>query len=204
MSKIPIWSLPFFFGFVIFQTCVGGSAFAQIPTHVWVGTGPELRIAYDDRYSPKAQIGMQGQAGVITALSPTLSLSAGMEIAYTYPTNIDGGFLYRGFSALTPFIYVDVHEGSIIHASSGIRRFLFSGGIEASVAQYALTDNYYFFLSAAMTSSILFVPGTSQRWMLRLSLPVKYHFNKALAFFMSFGLSCSLMFDISLNFVDIH
>lgn len=173
-----------------------------MPTHMWVGAGTGLLVSYDDRYSAKTQWGVQAQTGIISGLSSNLSVSAAVEFAHAYPSNLDGGFLYRGFSSLSPSIHLHAHIGQSLSNKPEHRRMIMAGGIEGSFAQYTLTNDYFFFLSAAMTASILLATSETERWVLMLSLPAKIHFRNGFSFSASFGLSLSFLFNISMNYIE--
>ena len=173
-----------------------------MPIHMWVGAGSELLVSYDDRFSAKTQWGVQAQTGIISGLNSTLSVSAAVEFAHMYPSNLDGGFLYRGFSSISPSFHLLAHLGQALFKKSDFRRMTMAGGIEGSFAQYTLTNDYFFFLSAAMTASILLATSETERWVLMLSLPAKIHFKNGFTFSASFGLSCSFLFNISMKYIE--
>jgi hypothetical protein len=202
MLKFSTWNISFSVAFVILLVLSAEKISAQMPTHMWVGAGTGFLISYDNRYSAKTQWGIQAQTGIISGLNSALSISAAVEFAHIYPSNLDEGFLYRGFSSLSPSIHLHAHAGQPLSMKPDLRRIIMSGGIEGSFAQYTMTNDYFFFLSASMTTTILFATSVSERWLLKLSLPAKIYFRNGFAFSMSIGLSCSFLFDITMKNIE--
>jgi len=175
--------------FLIFCVWTTGAAAA-----VTVGVTGSLngQLSAADGYGVKAQFG--GEAGLDVLFPATAWLDLGVSAGWlgAMPSDMNGGFGYRAYSGGFFGFVAEASTPLVSWKSVGTLRGGARLGALASVAAYGGTGLVFFFPSLALDGFLAISPAALRMLDIGLSVPLRIHFRRDMAFSGSVGLGLSI------------
>jgi len=159
-----------------------------------LGGGGTATISAGQGFGPKLQFGGGLALELVFPLSSWTALdwsTGGFTVA---PSDISGGFLYRGYSGgwmgLTllwlPAI-VDTPSFGVLRAGGG-------AGVAAALPSYWYTTLAFFYLEPRVEGLLAWTPGGLRNFTFQLSLPVAMQLRRDLGYSFSGGLGLGVLY----------
>jgi hypothetical protein len=147
-------------------------------------------------FGPKLQWGGSGIIGVVIPLAGWLSIVPGFDYAYIAPSDVSGGFAYRGFQAGS--LSVMLQAQWLLAALRGFGEL--SGGAAfggaAAISVYTDTTLYFFFPEARFSPFIEWRPAFLPSIGFALALPVKMQFRRDMTSSLAAGLELDIVYAL--------
>ncbi len=166
---------------------------ADISFHTVLGASSSFHLSQSNRYPSKVHPVFGFTQGLRFGFGRHLALEPFMGVASLWASDLSGGFSYRGVTAFSAGLSVEVDIVSFLPASTG-EDYLFLGfslGGKANLAQYEFTELYFFYPSLIIEPLLMFTFPKEPYFFLRLSLPGEGHFRRDLLFAGNLGLKLS-------------
>ena len=175
--------------FLIF--CVWTTGAATAVTFSLSGNG-NAQLSVVEGYGAKAQLGGEAAVEVLFPATAWLGLGVSAGLLGAMPSDMNGGFGYRAYSG--GFL------GFVVEASGPIATWKNVGtlrggarlGALANVAGYGGTGLVFFFPSLALDGFLAISPAALRMLDIGLSVPLRIHFRRDMAFSGSVGLGLSI------------
>jgi hypothetical protein len=128
----------------------------------------------------KAQVAWEGGALAELPLFSFLSLGFSLAYRFTAPSDLAGGFLYRGHRGTCPGLYLAA-KVPLVRAPKhmGLLAGLAAGG-SASLERYSLTELYFFYTSIFLEPFLAFYFPSLGPNTFCLSAPLRLDFRRDL------------------------
>jgi len=152
-------------------------------------SGWALALAQSPLFPMKAQAAWQGGALAEFPLFGFMAIGVSLEYRYTAPSDMAGGFLYRGHGGICPGLYLSI-QAPLIRAPKrmGLLGGLATGG-SASFDRYSLTELYFFYPSVFLEPFLAFYFPRLGPNTFCLSAPLRVDFRRDLERSFAIGLT---------------
>jgi hypothetical protein len=154
----------------------------------------ESRISAGQGFGPKLQYGGGGSLDMRFPVLPWLDIAAGLDFYGIAPSDISGGFTYRGFGAGD--LAVAAQGRAVLGTWPGFGELDAGGGLGLAgvIAGYEYTTLYFFYPEVRIEGFIDYIPAFLPVVDLRLSLPVAAQFRRDMDYSFSAGIGLGLTY----------
>ena len=161
---------------------VRGSAFG-------LRSGWTMALTQSPGFPMKAQAAWEGGVLAEFPLFGYVAVGITLDYRYTAPSDLAGGFLYRGHGGICPGLYLSI-QAPLIRAPKrmGLLGGLATGG-SASLDRYSLTELYFFYPSIFLEPFVAFYFPSQGPRTLSLSVPLRVDFRRDLDRSFAIGLT---------------
>jgi hypothetical protein len=177
--------------FIIFAFWTTGGAHAFS-----MGLGGEgtVTISAGQGFGPKLQYGGGVSIDFVFPLLEWLRLDASIDGFTVAPSDISGGFLYRGYSGAAMAIMAQA--GAVIFSSSsfGVMRMGGGLGLAAALPSYWSTTLAFFYLEPRAEALLDWVPSGLQRFDFQISLPLRFQLRRDLSYSVATGIGIGVLY----------
>ena len=161
-----------------------------------VGAAGNLGLSEGQGFGPKLQWGASGNIGFAFPVAGWLAIEPGFDYAWTAPSDVSGGFAYRGFPAGALSVMLQAH--GLLAASSGFGEL--SGGAAlggaAAFAVYSGTTLYFFFPEARVRAFLEWRPAFLPALGFALALPANMQFRRDMTWSVAAGLELDVEYTL--------
>ena len=148
-------------------------------------------------FGPKIQLGGNLAAVFTFSLVSWLDLAASVEGFGMLPSDVSGGFAYRGFGGGALGTALEAHF-PLAHAErlGSLSAGLSLGGAGALPA-YASTSLYFFYLEARLGGFLTWEPAGTRGLSVRLGIPARADLRRDMSYSLSTGLSLGIAYELA-------
>jgi len=152
-------------------------------------SGWAMALTQSPLFPMKAQAAWEGGALAELPLFSFLALGFSLAYRFTAPSDLAGGFLYRGHGGICPSLYLAARV-PLVRAPKrmGLLGGLAAGG-SASFDRYSLTELYFFYPSIFLEPFLAFYFPSQGPHTFCLSAPVRLDFRRDLDRSLAIGLA---------------
>ncbi len=154
----------------------------------------EVRMSAGQGFGPKLQYGGGGSIDMGFPVLPWLDLGGGFDLYGIAPSDVTGGFSYRGFAGGA--LSVDLEAHARLGSWKGFGQLDAGGGVEAAgvFAGYTYTTLYFYYPELTVKAFLDYVPSFLPAIDVRLSLPVSAQFRADMTSSVSAGIELGLLY----------
>jgi hypothetical protein len=152
-------------------------------------SGWAVALTQSPLFPMKAQAAWEGGVLAELPLFGFLAVGISLDYRYTAPSDLAGGFLYRGHGGICPGLYLSI-KAPLIRAPKrmGLLGGLATGG-SASFDRYSLTELYFFYPSVFLEPFLAFYFPRLGPNTFCLSAPLRLDFRRDLDRSLAIGLA---------------
>jgi len=151
-------------------------------------------ISAGQGFGPKLQYGGGFSVDFIFPLSPWLKLDWSVEGYTVAPSDLSGGFDYRGYSGGAMALAAQFLGTLVSTPTFGELRGGGSAGIGAALPSYWYTTLAFFYLEPRVGALLEWTPAALPRWTFRAYLPVAMQLRRDLSYSFSAGLGLGVVY----------
>ena len=145
-------------------------------------------------FGPKLQYGGGVSIDFVFPLAEWLRLDAS-TIGFTVgPSDISGGFLYRGYSGGAMALMAQVGAVIVSSPTFGMLRLGGGLGLAAALPSYWYTTLAFFYLEPRAQALLDWVPSGLQRFDFQLSIPIRLQLRRDLDYSLSTGIGIGVLY----------
>jgi hypothetical protein len=158
-----------------------------------VGT---VTVSAGQGFGPKLQYGGGASIDFVFPILEWLRLDASVDGFTVAPSDISGGFLYRGYSGGAMAIVAQV--GAVIVSSPSFGQMRVGGGIgiAGALPSYWYTTLAFFYLEPRVQALLEWEPAGLPRFDFQLSVPVAFQLRRDLDYSMSTGIGIGVLYRL--------
>jgi hypothetical protein len=161
-----------------------------------IGAAGVIGLSEGQGFGPKLQWGAAGSLDFVLPVTRVLAFEPGFEYVYLAPSDVSGGFAYRGFQ--TGALSLMLQLRGVFSGSPGLGEL--SGGVSlggaAAIAVYTGTTLYFFFPEARARAFLQWMPTTLAGIGFVLALPAKMQFRRDMTWSIATGLELDLVIPL--------
>lgn len=151
------------------------------------GTGT-VTLSAGQGFGPKLQYGGGGSVDFVFPILDWLRLDASLEYFTVAPSDISGGFLYRGYWGAALATMVQASEVVFSSPGFGVLRAGGGLGLAGALPAYWYTTLSFFYLEPRAEGFLDWEPAGLPRFDFQVSLPVRLQLRRDLDYSVSTGL----------------
>jgi len=145
-------------------------------------------------FGPKLQYGGGFSLDFVFPLSPWILLDASIEGFTVAPSDISGGFLYRGYSGGAVALMALFLPTILSTPELGVMRAGGGAGMAAALPSYWYTTLAFFYLEPRVEGLVDWTPPALPTFTFRLSLPVAMQLRRDMSYSFSAGLGIGVLY----------
>jgi hypothetical protein len=159
------------------------------------GTGT-VTMSAGQGFGPKLQYGGGFSIDFVFPILEWLQLDASIEGFTVAPSDVSGGFLYRGYSGGA--VAIMVQAGTTIVSSSGLGLIRLGGGLGAAAAlpSYWYTTLAFFYPELRAEALVDWEPAGLPRLDFQLSVPVRMQLRRDLDYSACMGIGIGVLYRL--------
>ena len=161
-----------------------------------LGAGGNVGVSEGQGFGPKLQWGGSGRIGFDIPITGWLAIKPGFDYAASAPSDVSGGFAYRGFQSGALSLMLQARR--VLAATAGLGEL--SGGVAlggaAAVSVYTSTTLYFFFPEARANLFLEWRPASLPAPRFVLGLPAKMQFRRDMSLSISTGIEAGVLFPL--------
>jgi hypothetical protein len=178
---------------IIFLVWTTGSLHAL---SLGIGGVGSVQIAAGQGFGPKLQLGGTASFEIAFPMAHWLELSTSLDVFGVLPSDVQGGFVYRGFGGGA--VSLALRGRGVIASSARWGQIGAGGGLRGSAALpcYQYTTLYFFYPEAGVEGFIDFRPAGMPGWSFQLSVPLRVQFRRDMDYSVSAGAGLSARYSL--------
>jgi hypothetical protein len=182
------------FIFLAFWTTAGADAFS-----LGLAGAGTMTVSAGQGFGPKLQYGGRLSLDFVFPILPWLALDASIDAFTVAPSDISGGFLYRGYSGGAVAL-MSQFSGTIASSSSlGAIRGGGGLGIAGALPSYWYTTLAFFYVEPRVQGFLDWQPAGLPAWHFQLFLPVSMQLRRDLDYSLTAGLGIRVFYAFGAN-----
>lgn len=159
------------------------------------GTGT-VTMSAGQGFGPKLQYGGGFSIDFVFPILEWLRLDASIDGFTVAPSDISGGFLYRGYSGGAMAIMAQAGGVIVSSPSFGLLRVGGGIGIAGALPSYWYTTLAFFYLEPRVQALLDWEPAGLPRFDFQLSVPVAFQLRRDLDYSMSMGIGIGVLYRL--------
>jgi hypothetical protein len=170
---------------------------ATAGTHAFslgVGGDGTATISAGQGFGPKLQYGGGFSVDMIFPLSAWTALDWSVEGFTTAPSDLSGGFLYRGYSGGAMALMALFLPTILSTPSFGVMRAGGGAGVAAALPSYWYTTLAFFYLEPRIEGLLDWTPAGLPAFTFQLSLPVAWQLRRDMGYSFSAGMGLGVLY----------
>jgi len=156
----------------------------------------EVRVEAGQGFGPKLQYGGGGSLDLRSPLLPWLDFGASLDLYDIAPSDISGGFDYRGFLGGDIALGVEAHTAPARWAGIGELAVGTGLGFAGVLAGYQYTTLYFFYPELTAKIFLDYVPVSLPAIDVRLSIPIGIQFRPDMDYSASAGVTLGFAYRL--------
>jgi hypothetical protein len=147
-------------------------------------------------FGPKLQYGGGASIEFLFPILDWLRLDSSLDLFTVAPSDVSGGFLYRGYSGAA--VAVMLQAGAVIVSSPGFGTMTLGGGlgIAGALPSYWYTTLAFFYPEPRAQLLLDWVPAGLPRFDFLLAVPVRLQLRRDLSYSVSTGLGITVLYSL--------
>jgi hypothetical protein len=147
-------------------------------------------------FGPKLQYGGGASIEFVFPILDWLQLDTSIDLFTVAPSDVSGGFLYRGYSGAA--VAVLIQAAAVIVSSPGFGTMTLGGGlgIAGALPSYWYTTLAFFYPEPRVEGLLDWQPAGLRNFDFQLVLPVRMQLRRDLSYSMSTGLGISVLYNL--------
>jgi hypothetical protein len=146
-------------------------------------------------FGPKMQYGGGFSVDFVFPLRPWILLDASMEGFTVAPSDVSGGFLYRGYSGGAAALMAQFLPTIVSTPELGVMRAGGGAGMAAALPSYWYTTLAFFYLEPRVEGLVDWTPAGLSAFTFQLSLPVAMQLRRDMSYSFSAGLRLGALYS---------
>jgi hypothetical protein len=159
------------------------------------GTGT-VTLSAGQGFGPKLQYGGGGSLDFVFPVLDWLRLDASLEYFTVAPSDISGGFLYRGYWGAALALMAQASQVVFSSPDFGLLRAGGGLGLASALPAYWYTTLSFFYLEPRAEAFLDWEPAGLPRFDFQVSLPVRLQLRRDLDYSVSTGLRIAVLYRL--------
>lgn len=159
------------------------------------GTGT-VTMSAGQGFGPKLQYGGGASIDFVFPILAWLRLDASIDAFTVAPSDVSGGFLYRGYSGGA--LAVMAQAGTVLASSPSLGLLRLGGGLglAAALPSYWYTTLAFFYLEPRLQGLLDWEPAGLPRFDFQLSVPVRFQLRRDMSYSVSTGIGLGVLYRL--------
>jgi len=159
------------------------------------GTGT-VTMSAGQGFGPKLQYGGGASIDFVFPIREWLRLDTSIDAFSVMPSDISGGFLYRGYSGAALAIMAQAGAVLVSSRSLGLMRIGGGFGFAAALPSYWYTTLAFFYLEPRLQGLLDWEPAGLPRFDFQLSVPVRLQLRRDMSYSTSTGVGIAVLYRL--------
>jgi hypothetical protein len=174
-----------------FWTTAGAHAFS-----LGLGGTGTVTMSAGQGFGPKLQIGGGFSVDFVFPILEWLRIDASVEGFTVAPSDVSGGFLYRGYSGGAVAVMVQAESAIVSSPNLGVIRLGGGLGAAAALPSYWYTTLAFFYPELRAQGLLDWEPATLPRFDFQLSVPLRMQLRRDLDYSACLGLGLGISYRL--------
>jgi len=179
--------------FIILAFWTTGAAYAF---SIGVGGTGAVTLSAGQGFGPKLQYGGGASIDLVFPILDWLRLDTSLDLFTVSPSDVSGGFLYRGYSGAAMAIMAQASAVLVSSPSLGLIRTGGGLGFAAALPTYWYTTLAFFYLEPRVQGLLDWEPAGLPRFSFQLSVPVRMQLRRDLRYSASAGIGIGVLYRV--------
>jgi hypothetical protein len=147
-------------------------------------------------FGPKLQYGGGASVDLVFPLMDWFRLDASLDLATVAPSDISGGFVYRGYSGAAMGLMAQAGAIIVSSPSIGVMRIGGGLGLGAALPSYWYTTLAFFYLEPRAEGFFEWEPAALPHFDFQLSVPVRFQLRRDMSYSASTGVALGVLYRL--------